>query len=270
MIFRKLVLIANNGTKDNFLPAVTLDIKHWKQYFSSAEGGAWESNEITEFYNDCDKTTLKDYIQQFDKVNVWAIVFCGHGYAKQTANGTIETILELSPGNECKVSSIKNWLQNKQSIIIADSCRKVYPVVSTLVNITDMLPIQRMLSESSEKTYRKACRQIFLKNAYRNGRTYCVEGYAASLGECAHDDDRKGGYYSTSLMLEGLNCISKLKGNRKNILSSNKEIVGSFSSVHDQVIERVNSLSVTTYNEPQHPTREKGNYWPFYVIPQMF
>lgn len=39
MITRKLILIANNGAKDHFLPAVTLDMQHWRSYFTSLEGG---------------------------------------------------------------------------------------------------------------------------------------------------------------------------------------------------------------------------------------
>lgn len=40
MIYRRLILIANNGGTDNYLPAVSLDMKHYRDYFSSPEGGA--------------------------------------------------------------------------------------------------------------------------------------------------------------------------------------------------------------------------------------
>lgn len=264
MISRKLILIANNGTKSNYLPAVTLDIKHYRDYFKSPEGGAWEDEDIKFFDNNCTEASLHDYIHlRTGYIKVWQIVFCGHGYAKE--NG--DSVLELSPDNDCEVSKIKSWLVGCCSLLITDSCRKICRNQNRVFDSVNESIQRRMFSETASPAYRAACRNIYLSEAYRPNSTYFAEGYACSLDECAHDDDQTGGFYSSALLHQACKEIESKKGGRRSILSQDKHIVGKFGAVHDQIIDVVNNISLHENGESQHPHRELGNQWPFYVIP---
>lgn len=267
MITRRLILIANNGAKDNFLPAVTLDMQHWRSYFTSPEGGAWRDYEIKFYDNNCTKEILYKYITDNLFVDIWQIIFCGHGYAQRYANGFIETILELSPENECSVSIIKEWLCKKRCLLIADSCRKVCHKSNKVFDNLNTCMQQKKLAESDNEQYLKVCRELFVEHAFGDGKPYFVEGYATSLNECAHDDDGTGGYYSSCLILKAMEKIESEKTRLNSSLGSRKPIFGIFSNIHDAIIEIVNSISMSEYNEPQHPNRKNGVRWPFYLIP---
>lgn len=248
-------MIANNGNKDNYLRGVSLDIKHYRQYFTSAEGGAWESYEIEPFDNNATVEKLRKYIDSTKTfIDYYQIVFCGHGYALDDN----DTILELSPEHDCSVSVIRKMLRGKLCLLIADCCRKVYPHNTYIQdNISARL---FSLRESSESAYKETCRRIFnraienLKNIFSSG--YFAEAYSCSLGECAHEDDANGGYYTYLLLNRAL----------ADIKNKNEE-VGYFSLVHDPICPKVNEMSVRDYNESQHPQRHKGGYIPFYVVP---
>lgn len=264
MVDRRLILIANNGTKDKYLPAVTLDIKHYRTYFKTAEGGAWEDNEIKFYDNNCTERDLRNYIQaRTGFVKVWQIVFCGHGYA----NDKGDSVLELSPDNDCEISKVKGWLKGCCTLLIADSCRKIYHTGHEISDSLNESLERRMFSATESPVYRAACRRLYESEAYRPNITYFVEGYACCLNECAHDDDNTGGFYSSALLRQACNEIEAKKGGRMSVLSRNLPIVGKFSSVHDSIVETVNNISLQQYGDPQHPNRNLGFYWPFYVIP---
>lgn len=255
---RKLILIANNGPHDNYLPAVTLDIQNYRRYFTLPEGGAWDSLEIKIFDNNCTINSLQKLINNIPAGNYVQIVFCGHGYALDNE----DTVLELNPNKEeeCKVSTIGNWLCDKSALLIADSCRKVY--IRKREQVFDSIEKAFSLNEDYDYSYRHICRRAFDNQLERLPAGYFATGFACSLGECAHDDDNVGGYYSTCLLDNAIEHINKEKS-----VQHITNAIGMFSRTHDEIIDSVNRISNVYYQEDQHPNRKLGASIPFYIVP---
>ena len=257
MITRKAILIFNDGGPDNYLPGVKLDRANYLGFLKSPEGGAWEDNEIMVYDNNCTRATLQTYIDTYRRaegVGYWLIIFSGHGYT----NDNDQTILELSPGDDCLVQDIKNATDYSRRLLIADSCRTVIHA------ITDSLKRERRLFSTIARhdEYRDRCRALYmtqLEGVY--GNTFNVV-YATANNQAANDDDTTGGYYTFELLHAAQACIEGAKAtNRDN------DYVASIERIHTIAAEAVNSKT----NGGQTPSAE-GHFlrWiPFVVVPRI-
>lgn len=253
---RRAILIFNDGGPSNYLPGVKIDKANYINFLKTPEGGAWENDEITVYDNNCNKDLLLYYINNYrliEQTGYWLIIFSGHGYV----NGNGQTILELSPGNECAVDEIKNATHNARCLLISDSCRSV------IHTITDSMKLERKLFSdmSANNTYRQRCKDLYLNQLQKvYPDSFCV-AYAASFNQCATDDDTTGGYYSSEL----LRAASTIIEGRKASYQTN-DFVASFGKIHMKAKQAVIAKSIGT----QVPNSE--GYWintiPFVVVPR--
>lgn len=256
MITRKAILIFNDGGPGNYLPGVKLDRANYLGFLKSPEGGAWEDNEIMVYDNNCTRATLLTYIDTYRRaegIGYWLIIFSGHGYT----NDHDQTILELSPGNDCSIQDIKNATDHSRRLLIADSCRTV------IHTITDSLKRERKLFSAITRhdEYSERCHALYmtqLEGVYSN--TFNV-AYAAAYNQAANDDDTTGGYYSFELLHAAQTCIEGAKAaHRAN------DYVAPIERIHAIAADAVRSKT----NGGQTPSAE-GYFlkWiPFVVVPK--
>ena len=253
---RRAILIFNDGGPGNYLPGVKVDKENYLKFLKSPEGGAWEDNEIKVYDNDCNRTLLLAYINAYrltEMTEYWLIIFSGHGYT----NDQDETILELSPGEECSVNDIKNATDNARRLLIADSCRLV------IRTITDSLKRERKLFSDTRpgEAYRLRCKELYMNQLEKVYRDSFNAAYAAEYNQCANDDDITGGYYSGELMKAASTMIEGRKGSYHA-----DDFVASFETVHKVAREAVIVRSSGT----QVPVTEGCwlNTIPFVVVPR--
>lgn len=201
---RTLILISNSGTDDNPAAGTVKDILDYKRFFMSDNGGAWEENtEIVEYKSSEDQiqltwSLLESCIEYRNDSEYFMIVFCGHGEAKP--NG--QTVLELSPGNECRLIDIINSLGNVKFTIILDSCRGV-----EMLREGGTHPRRLLFSETDDRSpYRGLCRKYYDLAIQCASPCNGVICYSASFRQSAIDLGKKlGGLFSQSLLT---NCLS--------------------------------------------------------------
>lgn len=246
---RRLLLIANDGGTQNYLPGVSHDITNYLSFFCSDEGGAWSSDEIRVLKNSDDiplnSTRLHQFFLLENDVDYFLIVFTGHGYSVGA-----DTYLELSPGNDCKVEDIRVWSYKTRCLLISDCCRM------PLYGQGGRLPsVPNIIKESDQSDHRKSCLEIYNRCIMEVPMGTFTIGYAASLGESAGDTS-KGGIYSATLFDEARKLISLAKTH-----PSTKDIVYSYSLVH--------TMAVDNMPKSQQPCIEtqRGPQFPFVVIP---
>ena len=249
-------MILNDGGPSNYLPGVKVDKVNYLNFLKSAEGGAWEENEIRVYDNDCSRELLLNYIDFYRKAEqteYWLIIFSGHGYT----NSQNETILELSPGKECSVNEIKKATNCSRRLLIADSCRLVIQA------ITDSLKRERKLFSdvSAGYNYRTRCRELYMNQLEKVYKDSFNAAYAAEYNQCANDDDATGGYYSFELLKAAKTMIE----GRKSSYSVDDWIVP-FENIHKIARDAV----IIKSNGTQVPTTE--GLWldtiPFVVVPR--
>ena len=253
---RRAILIFNDGGPSNYLPGVKVDKANYLNFLKSAEGGAWEDSEIKVYDNDCNKDLLLAYINLFrfsEQTGYWLIVFSGHGYV----NSQNETMLELSPGNECSIEVIKKATVNSRRLIIADSCRLVIRIITESFK----RGLKLFSNTSSSDAYRARCRALYVNQLEKVYIDSFNAAYAAEYNQCANDDDITGGYYSGEL----LKAASTLIVNRKSSYRADDYVV-SFGVIHRIAKESVKTKS----NGKQVPTTQGYGIdtIPFVVVPK--
>lgn len=260
---RRLIIITNDGGKEDFLAGVAVDRQCYINYFTSPEGGAWERNEMfIPSTNTCSPAMLYLYMLKQEglrHVDYWLIVFCGHGGA--TPDG--KTYFCFQKGKKCFEEQILKFRTCSRILLIADSCRSLpeYREGGTLEQ-----RIYCCESVGSDDLYRDLCRNIYNEKVVQVPQGTVTKGYASAFTECAEEfDDGTGGYYSQSLITTAKAEIHDDLEKRAKTPLSFKTDIASFSWVHAQAKQRVVELS----NGRQNPTLiiSRTSQLPFYVVP---
>ena len=255
---RKAILIFNDGGVGNYLPGVEKDREGYLSFLKSPEGGAWDDDEMRIFNNDCTKAILLNYISFWknlskDNIGYWLIIFSGHGYA--TEDG--QTVLELSPGNDCSIEDIKIATDGSRRLLIADSCRSV------LTEAQDSLKRELKLFSAAQPgdAYAKRCKDLYMRNLEDVFYNTFNATYAAALNQVANDNDAIGGYYSHELLKAAKSIITSIKTSR---LYSDH--MASIKDVH-----RIASAEVNKRSGGEQTPVATGLYLdkiPFIVVPK--
>lgn len=250
---RKLILIANDGGEEAHLPGVPIDMENYKEFFKSAEGGAWdEDNEIQKFIDFSSAVALHDYIMMaidLYQVEYFLIVFCGHGYV----NANNDTVLCMSDGSKVTVSEVRTWVRYTPSTLIVDCCREKEEVDDA------QLFEEALFSETVMQLDEGKCKENYnrMLGLLPSGTFY--EAYSTRIGERAGDTDTLGGVYSYNL----LKCAEEKKLQLIADYLNNGESIASLAEVHDDATPEV----VKMRKGNQHPCRsDNTDKIPFVVV----
>lgn len=251
---RRLILILNDGGRENHLPGVEIDAQNYLDFFHLPEAGLWGNGEIQVYRNNCSLEILHSYILQarHNDLQYVVIVFCGHGYSNRL--GT--TFFELSPGNDASLPQIRDVVRETRCLMIADSCRVVY-----LAEGGRLRNVRMFSADQSAEAYRRDCFQLY-DNAFRAlSRGHFTIGMAASLNQTAGEDDN-GGYYSRALLTKARDLVRTKRITRHT--SDEYNPIANFSLVHSLVCQSF----AMNHNMTQTPDLEvpDGRQAPFVVV----
>lgn len=243
MLKRKMLIIANPGEigDEYYCEGVNKDVENYLNFFTSAIGGAWSTDEITTLKRP-NPVQVDQAVNQLRMADYSVVIFCGHGYSLR--NG--DTMLELK--RNVTYDSMRLRQGAGRHVMILDCCREV---------------VQPLMESAQERYFLKHFDQqpVSLQAArayYDNAVERCQRGlivlHGCDINECAGDDSRLGGYYSYMLCSAARQWSSSPSGGQ----------VSSIVAIHNTASEAVETASKGT----QHPQIEKprsGPYFPFAV-----
>ncbi|TGX82113.1 hypothetical protein E5358_08630 [Palleniella muris] len=246
-IKRRLLIIPNDGGTGNHLNGVAKDIENTVSFFTSNEGGAWETSEIVRLPNrpllSVVKTALYDARKTADYV---LVIFTGHGY--ETPDGIIK--FELNNLASISIGDIRSVISPVPLLIIGDCCRVIYKE-----RIFEAKSQIRMFSHGGAVQPRE-----YYRRQYDNALS-ALQPDAFQYGlSCSRDessqDTSSGGLYLTSLY-ETAGRVASAE------LNDTSFIIRSFAYVHDRAEQAV---SRNRYS--QHPQRggDSQSIFPFVVF----
>lgn len=197
---RRLIFITNDGGTDSSLPGVAVDLRRYKEFFNSDEGGAWEREEMCHL-SDCKnkREFMTSLCANISICDYLLVVFLGHGRATRYGG----TQFKLSCGDFVTLSEIRNWTHRTRCLFIADSCRCVE---DDRINENAEHEEDRLYSLSCDEGHRTACRNIYNSRIEHLPKGAFTVGLAVSLGEEAKENS-DGGYYSQSLISSANNVL---------------------------------------------------------------
>ena len=259
---RRLIIIGNTGSKDHYVDSVNYDILNYKKYFTTGNGGAWDIDDeiYTPEVNTFSWQALDSYMtlcEDQNHVDLWVIVFTGHGWADETSK---DTFLEPQPGTSQREDIPVSWIRHKtrssRCLLIADSCRNLMPIQEG----AGVRERTFSFSEDDDEDYKRQCRVLYerLLSVVPVG-SFCA-GYACRLDQSAGNilGDR-GGLYSDALLNVATEEIETIKANHE------QEPAVSFSYIH----ARARQIVLHASNGAQEPEldHDRARQIPFCDIP---
>lgn len=260
---RRLIIISNDGGKEDYLAGVKIDVESYLNFFTSPEGGAWDECE----YKVCEiglftPAMLHLFMSHTEKeahVDYWLIVFVGHGGSEIDGS----TYFWFTNHYKCPENQIIYDTSNSRCLLIADSC-------SVVEGLNEEDNPERLLyfSESlnTDHKYRAICRNDYNKRIMRVPIGCIQKGYAAKFKQCAYENpDGTGGYYTQSLLKVANKEIKNAITDRMNNPQSFSGEAASFSWIHSQAKPIVEELSEGRQSPILYNVRTAQ--FPFYVVP---
>lgn len=233
---RRLLIITNDGGREDYLAGVNVDKGNYIRFFRSPEGGSWEGDEMLVPQTDSFTTnSFREYIRILNNnehIDYWLIVFCGHGGIYNNH----ETFFDFYNNDLIGEFEIRELLSDSRCLLIADSCR-VLPVMESGGQMEQRLFSSRI----KDNRYKNQSKAIYNQKIMEIPRGSFFRGYAASLYQGAQEIPfGLGGRYSYNLLLSAQREIQILKLlhlKKRNMV----EQVLSFSYIHAKTRDRVRS-----------------------------
>lgn len=191
---RKAVLIEAAELKGhNDLPGARRDVVNYRQYLSSAFGGAWDESTEIDTFTKPGKKFLLEYIRYLSTYDYTIITFSGHGH-HVTGRGLDESRICLNDTEELAVRDL--YPNNPKSLIIADSCREV-----TVLEEEERKSVLETLASKTAARHpnRANCRALF-EEAIELAPPGPLYMYSCNIGEVAAESNTRGGYFSRALI----------------------------------------------------------------------
>lgn len=260
---RRLIIIGNTGSKDHYVDSVNYDILNYKKYFTTGNGGAWDIDDeiYTPEVNTFSWQALDSYMtlcEDQNHVDLWVIVFTGHGWADETSK---DTFLEPRPGTtqqeDIPVSWIRQKTHNSRCLLIADSCRVLMPIVEG----REVRERSFSFSDNDDDNYKRQCRALYERLLIGVPVGSFCAGYACLLNQTAGNVlGDTGGLYSDALLNVAAAEIEGVKNTHSD------EPVISFSYIHAMARRRV--IDATGGKQIPELDHDRARQIPFCVIPQ--
>ena len=227
MVSRKALII---GSPDEKIPGVKVDVKALNDYLKSPIGGLWFDFEIMVLMSPS-TSTLRNQISQLKLRDYSLVFFGGHGYysAERKRN-----ILKINPNEEfdsleLRAGAIKHTL-------ILDCCRKVESERRLSESVTKAMTLD---SVSGQTLNPSRCRSYF-DQAISQCDNGLVVMNACSIGEVANENDKDGGYYTSSLIDANEQWARRMLST---VNVTNSPSTFSTQNSHNAATERVRLLS---------------------------
>lgn len=186
---RAIIVVCPKSSRHGDLPGTEADAQNYLNYLQSAEGGAWNPDEIAVYRNPSRAELLRALSSTWG-VDYAFLAFSGHGYHIQDED-LDETRLLLNDAEEISGPAFTTGC-NREFVVI-DACRKVEHVAE---------PEKRIfanLSEMEKSGYtRLQCRALFERKVMEaeGGR---IEMYSCDLDQAAGESPR-GGHFTRALL----------------------------------------------------------------------
>lgn len=231
---RKALLIGCPGTKGkpDFLEGVVADLTTYKEFLTSAFGGAWESREIA-MLHDPDPTTIRAALAALDTVRYSFVLFGGHGRIDSSTGRT-----RIATRNGVEMDADELRIGATRHTVVIDTCRKLEK--GHLVEA-----LAKAASEVTQIDPRR-CRSLFDEQV-ENSSPGLVVLWACSPGEGA-GEEADGGYYSHALVEEA----KRWAGQRVRAYPFRPAVL-TVDAAHDTAAPVVHRIS----GQRQHPRIEK-------------
>jgi hypothetical protein len=249
LITKRALLISNPGEvgAENYCKGVYVDINNYQRLLFSAQGGAWETNEITNL----DRPSLADvraWIANMSAVDYVFVMFTGHGWFSELDH---DRVLELRSGQS--IASNELLKGTKRRTLVLDCCQKVYK--KTLIEKHAHV-FSGSIEPERRPLNREACKKLFSDLV-----SVADEGFlrlsSCSIGEYSYDDDKEGAHYNSSLIRTVENWANGAAARY-----SQAPISLSVVAAHEQAA----TLTTKRSGGLQHPVIEKPKSMPYFPI----
>jgi hypothetical protein len=249
MTTRRALMISNPGEQgaQNYCKGVFVDIQNYKNYFTSALGGAWLASEIVTLDRPSGKQ-VDDEITKMSAYDYTTILFSGHGYYSQRS---MSTILELRKDVEYDEMRLRT-AATKRTIIL-DCCRKVYPET-----IYEQIALRAMAKVAKRAPSLEQCRRYFDLAIQRCSNDIIV-GHSCSINETSGESETYGGYYASSLLIAAKNWYEQGTFDPKHYYPY------SVVEAHNSAVPLVGRLRGGTQNPKIDKSRSEP-YFPFAIV----
>lgn len=190
---RMALIIGNPGESgaSNFCRGVDKDLENYRSFLTSPVGGSWYTNEVT-ILRRPSAPEARAAIQLLKTVDYSFAVFCGHGHTDAV---TRSLRMELKTGHELSENEMRQGAL--RHTVVFDCCRAI---------ATSVLTEERMMKALAARAHQNASQsRSAFDAALQKSQTGLVALFACSIGETAGDDERAGGYYSSSLFVAAQN-----------------------------------------------------------------
>lgn len=188
---RGVLLIGNPGDRNNpdeYCKGVFSDLKRYKEFFLSIQGGAWDEDEICSLPIYTSSDAVRRALRWLDSMDYSIVVFSGHGGSQER-----QTILALS--EDCEDVIGESELIKVGRTVILDCCRAPIEEDERGLEKTASRPVM----DSWHGITRELARRIYDEGIEKCG-SQAVVLYSCSHGECSEDISGVGGAYSTELL----------------------------------------------------------------------
>ncbi len=246
---RQALIISNPGETgaENYCRGVLKDVENYRSFLLSAIGGSWWGSEIVAMSRPS-VAELRLKVKVLPAFDYVLIVFTGHGYHSTILDSTV---LKLRKGQE--IDSAELRLAATRQTFIIDCCREKH------LGVPEVIALREMLAKAASRFHPEDCRRYYDKRI-QECASDLVTMYACDTDEKAGDDDKRGGFYSYSLLESCKNWAEN-----STVDTSRQFDTLSVVSAHNATEPRVKRLSETRQN-PQIRKPRTGPYYPFCVV----
>jgi hypothetical protein len=174
------------GSPDDQIKGVYDDMRNYRRFFESANGGGWYPHEITTL--ECPSSELvKQHLAAMRNADYSVVIFAGHGYYSTARRCTM---LELRKADHIEDYALK--VGSPKHTLIIDACRVV-------IRDTQLKQAMEAVVARFDTANLVGSRLMFDK-AVQASAPGLATMYSCALNETAGDIPGTGGRYSSSLL----------------------------------------------------------------------
>ncbi|PHM81165.1 hypothetical protein CHH38_13260 [Acinetobacter nosocomialis] len=249
MISRKALII---GSPDKKIPGVNIDTANMNSFLKSAIGGAWKESEIINLTNPSKNIVISN-INQLEKYDYSFVFFAGHGYYSTSKDCTVISINR----SETLDSTLLRKGSPKHTLIL-DCCRELVDEQ----NLNEAA-FESMVYDSATTQYIdiQECRKYFDKKIKESNLGLVVMN-SCDLNEYAGENEKRGGYYTSSLIKSARDWADK-----KLVTINLQKNYATYSTKksHDSASTIVKRLSADRQNPVYEGPRSDSSF-PFTIV----